>query len=125
MIPRCWRIIITLLRNGREKLLNCPRMQKDLKGGGEVLCRKGGNSEKNRNFGVSGARQNHGQVGPFTFNSINCKGWRMELEECRVLCEWRMANHCVHKRLKEIVCALNKPKGQNYRFIHTESSSNS
>ena len=81
--------------------------------------RKRGNFEKNRNLGVSGARQNQVSVGPFTFNSINCKGWRMELEECRVLCELRMATQCVCKRLKEIACVINKLRGQNYRFIHT------
>ena len=81
---------------------------------------KKGNFEKSRNHGFSeGVKQNNVQVGRHTFKRLNCKGWKRGLEECRVLCELRMATRRVHKSLTQIACALNKPQGQGYRFLQT------
>ena len=81
--------------------------------------KNGRNFERNKSPELAETRRNPTLVRPFTFNSRNSRGRRMELEECGAWCEWRSMTHRGHKRFSEGKCAQLQIQEQNYRFLPT------
>ena len=79
------------------------------------------NFERNKSPEFAEARRNPTLVRPFTFNSRNCRGWRMELEECGAWCKWHSMTHRDYKHLHGGKCAQFQIQEQNYRFLPTQN----